>query len=424
MIKRSATGKRAASIVQFVGMGLGLGMLSCAEGVSADAAPEWSNNDNDLKVEAGAWVQEYFIVRPDYRKCAAPLCGGYFAKAVNRHWTRCADGSFERECYVAELQYEGTLPNADHVMVRGAIQSSVFPDFGDLGALIVSEAWGSATAATPTGAFFRASNSGIVCITTPCPTIQLERLNTPGKRTVSELNFKAVGATDDQLEAVAIAFAYGGSIVSGRVRNFDPAIGPTLVGSQFFLPEVSVICNADEDCGDAEWCRQTEAGGRKCVPFAQQGESCNGFTLPWSYEQCAPDLVCDVPEYVADAPGVCRVPCKDNVGCSAGEYCASGACRSDGTCENATQCLAAGNEWPHILCEGYPTCPLFGDGEQCGWECGASQCVDIRGVDFGPCDAVLGHGVYFGQCVALSGCDARGLQLFATLEECQALCEQ
>jgi hypothetical protein len=423
MIKCSATSKRAVAMVRWSGLALGLGALGCAEAASVEA-PEWETSVNDLKRATGGWAQEYFLVRPDYRKCAAPMCGGHFAKAVNRHRTRCADGTFARECYVSELKYEGTLPSADHVLVQGSIESNAFPDFGDLGTLVIAGTWGSATANEPKGAFFRVSNSGIVCITTPCPTVQLERLNTPGKRTVSEINLKAADATDEQIEAANAAFAAGDLIVSGRVRKGDPAIGPTLVGTQFFLSDVSVSCEFDADCAENEWCRQTEAGGRACVSFAQQGESCNGFTLPWYYEQCAPDLVCDVPDYVADAPGVCRVPCEDNSGCSDQQYCASGVCRDDGTCENAIDCQSPGNEWPHILCEGHPTCPVFGDGEQCGWDCGAPQCIDVRGVDFGPCDAVLGYGVYFGHCVALSGCDARGLQLFATQEECQALCEQ
>ncbi len=45
----------------------------------------------------------FFTARPDFRKCATPMCGGYFVKAVNKKRTRCADGTEQRECYVAEL---------------------------------------------------------------------------------------------------------------------------------------------------------------------------------------------------------------------------------------------------------------------------------------------------------------------------------
>lgn len=56
--------------------------------------------------------EEYFTARPDYRKCVAPLCGGYFVKAVNKKLTSCADGTRQPECYVASITYgAGTLEN-------------------------------------------------------------------------------------------------------------------------------------------------------------------------------------------------------------------------------------------------------------------------------------------------------------------------
>ena len=49
-------------------------------------------------------------------------------------------------------------------------------------------------------------------------------------------------------------------------------------------------------------------------------------------------------------------------------------------------------------------------------------CDDLSGIDFGPCDAVLGYGVIDGQCEEISGCESP-VPLFDTLEECQAVCE-
>ena len=45
----------------------------------------------------------YYTIRPDFRRCAPPLCGGFWVQAVNRKDTRCADGSLQEECYVAHL---------------------------------------------------------------------------------------------------------------------------------------------------------------------------------------------------------------------------------------------------------------------------------------------------------------------------------
>jgi hypothetical protein len=426
MSKRSAIDRSWVRGAQLFGIGVIVGLSSCSQASDATSIdqPHWQTTFSDLKLKPAVPAQEYFEIRQDYRKCVSPLCGGYFAKAVNRPWTRCADGSRARECYVAELSTKVELPTADGIVVRGQITSKEYPEFGDLGQLVVAEAWGSATNGEVTGAFFRVSNSGIVCVTTPCPTVDLARLNTNLGHRVSGLDLESVGANEEQLTAAQAAYEAGTLVVSGRVRTLDRATGKVLVASQFYLPASARGCEADTDCEKGLWCRQTEAGSNECVPFVEEGESCGGFTLPWYFEQCLPGLVCDTPVYVADAPGVCRPACTDNSECPEEGYCnPSGVCRSDGTCDVATDCVADGNTWSHISCVGYPTCPLFGDGDGCGWSCGAPQCVDLLGSDFGPCDAVLGYGMYFGQCTAVSGCDAQSTPLFSTLEECQLQCE-
>lgn len=66
-------------------------------------------------------------------------------------------------------------------------------------------------------------------------------------------------------------------------------------------------CVSDSDCADG-WCRAVDAQStaRECVPYAQEGQSCGGFTLPHYYEACEPSLTCVFRPFVADAPGACR----------------------------------------------------------------------------------------------------------------------
>jgi eight-cysteine-cluster-containing protein len=185
-------------------------------------------------------------------------------------------------------------------------------------------------------------------------------------------------------------------------------------------------CHTDADCMAGEWCRQapeSEPGEPtyECVPFVAAGGSCEGFTLPWFFERCAPGLVCDTPDFVADAPGTCRAPCSSLSDCPDGEYCASdGTCDSDGQCEITADCTLDGNTFIAPLCVGYPTC---GAPEGCGWACGDPACMDTWGYDFGPCDAVLGFGMFGGACTTISGCDAGPLSLFETERACRDACE-
>lgn len=226
--------------------------------------------------------------------------------------------------------------------------------------------------------------------------------------------------------------------------------------AEFFDPDGYAVCqlggpcDADEDCGDAAWCRQAadddygdedgdeddyaddyvdeaepeaelEAEPRfECVPFVGEGESCNGYTLPSSYEQCEPGLVCDTPDYIADATGICGRGCSASSDCWDGEYCATdGVCALHGSCELHLDCNIGDNVYAKPRCLGFGVCD---DDGQCGYRCGNPQCADLAGYDFGPCDAVLGWAIAFGRCVQVSGCSSDYFELFATEAECQDGC--
>lgn len=187
-----------------------------------------------------------------------------------------------------------------------------------------------------------------------------------------------------------------------------------------------IACATDEDCHGDGWCRQAPPQGAdeprfECVPFASEGERCNGFTLPWAHERCEPGLTCDTPDFVADAPGICRRSCEGDGACDAGGYCASDRlCDGDGACERDVDCNLPGNAYAHIACVGYGVCGVQG---QCGWQCGPAECVDVSGFDFGACEAVLGWAVVDGHCRQVRGCSAGDFALFASADACRAACE-
>jgi hypothetical protein len=188
------------------------------------------------------------------------------------------------------------------------------------------------------------------------------------------------------------------------------------------------FCASDDDCFEDTWCRPTQDDPNlgECVPFQQEGEWCGGYTPIWAQSRCEPGLICtDTPRFIADAPGICREPCDIQNGirwCSADRYCSpnNDVCRDDGACYRDDDCEAPGNDYPHIECVGYGVC---NDG-QCGWECGNPACRDLRNVDFGFCDALLGWGVVDGSCRAISGCpgQAEGYRLYKSQRACEFVC--
>jgi hypothetical protein len=72
---------------------------------------------------------------------------------------------------------------------------------------------------------------------------------------------------------------------------------------------------------------------------------------------------------------------------------------------------------------------FFDSMASCQTACTAGDCVDVVGVDFGPCDAIIGIGIINGSCTYISGCgttDVNGIDyspyFFDNFESCLGAC--
>jgi hypothetical protein len=197
----------------------------------------------------------YYTIRPDFRRCAPPLCGGFWVRAVNRKDTHCADGSLQEECYVAHLdthpssatvpQLSEQLSPLNHRLLRGTIVPIDQPQFPGLGVFVVSEIWQAATEVTPTGKFVRLYDSGIVCITVPCPTFLEHILNSYRRRHVHTIDLSGVDASDAQLDAAYEAmYSDDGLFAAGKHFHFAGPAGQGLgfAASQFYFQVVPKSC--------------------------------------------------------------------------------------------------------------------------------------------------------------------------------------
>lgn len=212
----------------------------------ADAAP---------RVAAPVSKGSYLIVtRPDMRKCAYPFCGGYFVKAVNQFLTRCADGTRKTECHAVQLDttalgwtdeqraaFDASFGQGQ-ALVRGTLaQSPILSIKADV--LSVTEAWQGQALSKPTGTFYGVKSTGIVCITTPCPSLAASKLNTLSAPTHPDLDLSTSGASDAQQQAAAEALGSTGILAVGKMVPVSyPALsggtrrGSKLVASEFYLP--------------------------------------------------------------------------------------------------------------------------------------------------------------------------------------------
>jgi hypothetical protein len=190
--------------------------------------------------------ESYLRLERDVRRCAAPLCGGFFVQRVNRLTTLCADGSRAESCYVAELDFAALDLSAEQiaviegepasVIVRGDV-TSFATDVGELGRLNVSEVWQGHAGVEPRGAFVRARNAGIVCITSPCLSFSAELLNSR-LPAVAVAEVDVSGVTTDPSDALEQLNATNGLLVAARpVLVSGPggrALG--LDASEYYLP--------------------------------------------------------------------------------------------------------------------------------------------------------------------------------------------
>jgi len=207
---------------------------------SANAETE-SESASPQPLVAGA---TYYRIRPDLRRCVSPLCGGYFVKSVNMSSTRCADGRFRPECYVAEIDGNAQAESDGAQVVRGEIVARRYERFGNLGALRLSESWKALGANQPAGTFYLVRDRGVRCIAFPCPTHHEAKLNSSFSRNIAGVNLEAAGLGDNASVVNAAMTGPEGVIVAGQD---SPVKGPG--GRSFELKATQVYVRTKLDSG-------------------------------------------------------------------------------------------------------------------------------------------------------------------------------
>ncbi len=260
-----------------------------------DGLTESIDNGDASKADALSTTATYYTIRRDFRKCAAPRCGGWYVKRVNFATTKCANGTTAAECYVSEADFAplglsdeelGTFQaDLDHSVVRGVIGSKTVGTFGNVGKFKVTEGWHAATATAPVGYLYNVKDNGIRCITFPCFSLHEAKLNSTVSGNLSDADFSENDASADQIDAAQNALA-SGIILSGvnvAVPHAGPAgTGKELVVSQIYFRVKHVAPTGPATCGG--FIGKSCPSGQYCdITIAN---ACNG----------------------ADLPGVCKTP--------------------------------------------------------------------------------------------------------------------
>ena len=179
----------------------------------------------------------FFIIRSDMRKCASPMCGGYFVKRVNQPTTRCANGRNMVECYVADIDWNGAAEvDAKQALVRGSLVTRGDRN-GKYGTLKVTETWEALTSDKPLGDYYRVKDLGIRCIAAPCETHSEVKVNTSIDEKIAGVGLASKdGNTDALNQALKAMTGPEGVIVVGTNATVTGPAGSkqTLKATQFY----------------------------------------------------------------------------------------------------------------------------------------------------------------------------------------------
>ena len=209
-------------------------LLTIAGSLTFSPAATFKHLEPPNAPDSLASTSSFYSFRRDLRRCASPRCGGYFLKLVNQTRTRCADGRYQKDCYVGTIDWRGQPePDSDHGLLRGTIRRQ-----GEFGEFRVTEVWNASSASQPSGTFYRVRDRGLRCIAAPCATHHEATLNSTASRNIAGVDLSGAGAPENLLgDATQAMTSPDGILVSGTHSLVTGPAGrmQALKASQFYL---------------------------------------------------------------------------------------------------------------------------------------------------------------------------------------------
>lgn len=213
-------------------LALTIPLAACVDSAVEDELDVDDATEGDAsKADQPGGTYTFYFVEADLRRCASPYCGGVFYRLANAETTRCLDGKKADRCYAAADDFAATgLDDAGMakvyealsglggapLLVRAVVGSKDWGSgLGRFAQLNVKEAWVPQVAHDVAGPLAMIEDSGVRCITYPCPSLREKKLNSAVIANIAELQFGPSGATDEQIGNAFDKMHTDGLIVSG-----------------------------------------------------------------------------------------------------------------------------------------------------------------------------------------------------------------
>lgn len=219
-----------------------ISLLAGCAAPSAERGP--SEGDTETDGAAIGIVKSGFVtVKRDVRKCAFPMCGGWFVTpAETASKLRCADGAAAASCYVQALDLTGIGKNTWGVSDAAFTDATTVILYGEVrkADFAATRAWIAPNAGATKGSLYFVSDNH----TPGGRKHQGVRLNYSARRTFDAIDFGAAPGSDAQWDsATAAASSDVGVILGGAITG--PSSFKLFEADQFFLrfvPSAPVSC--------------------------------------------------------------------------------------------------------------------------------------------------------------------------------------
>lgn len=264
-------------------------LLGVASSTGACVVDAQTADEGDLSASS----RSYVTVRADARKCASPMCGGYFIHDVNRSTAERYVSALDlaAAALTPELEDSVLAAPAEELVLRGKL-GPVEPAHGTR-AFLVSEVYRGMPGMAPadTAVFFstKTHTPAIQCITAPCNNESATKLNSTATTSFTSYDVTAALPNGGDTAWLTDRMQTHGAITAGTIAKGSKKPG----GYEQVLTATQVYVRLPEGnaCPDVA---QPSCAGGKVPTFTRSVDRCLVF------DACVKPGIC--PQFLPACP--------------------------------------------------------------------------------------------------------------------------